>query len=217
MTTPPSKEAARAAAEIESPIIGISFHLTGTYPLLQHRFGEMAEAGLDKSTKKADTQVKKDYTPREMAEQNTYRLGDGSIGHPAHAIIRAMCDAGVNYKLKGSQQNLRFVVPAAVRSLDEYVRILDANLKPVTQVEVDSRSVVNQKVKARVMCHRARIDTWTASGRISLDTELLDEEMAHKLLNEAGRRLGIGAFRPQSRGPFGTFRVTKFMKFKLDL
>lgn len=200
----------------QSPIIGIMFHITGTYPLLQHRFGEMAEAGLDKSTRGADTKVRKDYSPREMAEQNCYRLGDGSIGHPSQAIIRAMCDAGVNYKLKGSRQSLRFVVPAAVRSLDEYVRVLDLDLKPVTAVEVDSRSVVNQKVKARVMCHRARIEQWVAQGRLSLDTELLDEEMAQKLLTDAGRRLGIGAFRPQSRGPFGTFRVTKFERIELE-
>jgi hypothetical protein len=202
--------------ETESPIVGIEFHLTGTYPLLQHRFGEVAEAGLDKTTKMAD-KVAKHRTPREWAEINCYRLSDGSIGHPSQAIIRAMCDAGVNYKLKGSRQSLRFVVPAAVRALNEWVRILDLEGKPVTQVEVDSRPVVNQKVKARVMCHRARIEHWVAAGKFSLDTELLSEEMAQQLLTDAGRRLGIGAFRPQSRGPFGVFRVTKFEQTKIDL
>lgn len=214
MTHPGSKQKVEAEA---SPIVGIEFHLTGTYPLLQHRFGEMAEAGLAKSTKGAD-KVKREMTPRDTAESNCYRLGDGSIGHPSQAIVRAMCDAGVNYKMKGSRQSLRFVVPAAVRSLDEYVKIVDpVTLEPVKDIEVDSRSVVNQKVKARVMCYRARIENWTAVGRVSLDTELLDEEMAQKLLTDAGRRLGIGAFRPQSRGPFGTFRVTKFARVDIDI
>ena len=31
-----------------------------------------------------------------------------------------------------------------------------------------------------------------------------------KLLQEAGQSIGIGDFRPEKRGPFGTFRVVKF-------
>ncbi len=206
----------KPATVSESAIVGIEFELTGTYPLLQHRFGDVAEAGLDKAAKAAD-KVQRNLPSRDVAEQNAYRLGDGTIGHPSQAIIRAMCDAGVNYKLKGSRQSLRFVVPAAVRSLSEYVKILGLDGKPVKQIEVDSRSVVNQKVKARVMCYRAKIENWVAAGQFALDTELLSEEMAQQLLSDAGRRLGIGAFRPQSRGPFGTFRVTKFERCKIEI
>ena len=32
----------------------------------------------------------------------------------------------------------------------------------------------------------------------------------NQLLNEAGQNIGIGDFRPEKRGPFGTFRVTEF-------
>jgi hypothetical protein len=34
--------------------------------------------------------------------------------------------------------------------------------------------------------------------------------MAQQLLTEAGQSIGIGDFRPEKRGPFGTFRVIKF-------
>jgi hypothetical protein len=33
---------------------------------------------------------------------------------------------------------------------------------------------------------------------------------AQMLLNEAGVSVGIGDFRPEKRGPFGTFLVTSF-------
>ena len=38
--------------------------------------------------------------------------------------------------------------------------------------------------------------------------------MRHELLTEAGETIGIGDFRPEKRGPFGTFRVTKFAEKK---
>jgi hypothetical protein len=64
------------------------------------------------------------------------------------------------------------------------------------------------------MRYRPRFDQWGAKFRLILNDQMLSSEDAHRLLNEAGESIGIGDFRPEKRGPFGTFRVTKFEEIK---
>ena len=64
--------------------------------------------------------------------------------------------------------------------------------------------------KGRIMRYRPRFNEWGARFDLLLDDNALDAEMAHQLLNEAGQSIGIGDFRPEKRGPFGTFRVVRF-------
>ena len=60
------------------------------------------------------------------------------------------------------------------------------------------------------MRHRPRFDVWSAEFDLVINDDLLDPATAHVLLQEAGLSFGIGDFRPEKRGPFGTFRVTKW-------
>ena len=64
--------------------------------------------------------------------------------------------------------------------------------------------------KGRIMRHRPRFDQWGAQFSLLVDDDQLALETAHQLLNEAGNSIGIGDFRPEKRGPFGTFRVTRW-------
>jgi hypothetical protein len=57
------------------------------------------------------------------------------------------------------------------------------------------------------MRHRPRFDCWSAQFSLSINDEILPEDFVHQLLNEAGLQQGIGDFRPEKRGQFGTFRV----------
>jgi hypothetical protein len=43
-----------------------------------------------------------------------------------------------------------------------------------------------------------------------VDDTLMKVEDAQMLLEQSGLSIGIGDFRPEKRGPFGTFRVTRF-------
>lgn len=81
---------------------------------------------------------------------------------------------------------------------------------PAKDFEVDSRPVTIPATKGRIMRHRPRFDQWGAAFEMQINDDLLSVDMAHQLLNEAGLSIGIGDFRPEKRGPFGTFRVTKF-------
>lgn len=182
----------------------IQVEIRGVTPLLIHRFNEHAEQG--RTTRRVETTNR---DPREEATKNAYIADDGTYYFSAFSIPGCMGNAGASHKSTGSRKSLRYVVPSAVRMLTDKVTILNGT-GPAKAFEVDSRPVTIPATKGRVMRHRPRFDQWGAKFDLLLDDQLLSPEMAQQLLTEAGQSIGIGDFRPEKRGPFGTFRVIKF-------
>ena len=182
----------------------IQVEIRGTTPLLIHRFGEAAEQG--KATRMVEVAER---NPREEATKAAYIAEDGTFYFSAFAISGAMGAAGASHKVKGSRKSLRFVVPSAVRVPTDTITILNG-AGPAKDFEVDGRPVTIPATKGRIMRYRPRFDCWGAQFDLLVNDELLSVEMAHRLLQEAGQSIGVGDFRPEKRGPFGTFRVTRF-------
>lgn len=182
----------------------ITVEIRGTSPLLIHRFGEDAEQA--KATRRI---VVDQRDPLTEATKHAYIAPDGTYYFSAFAIPNAMGAAGSNHKVKGSRKTLRFIVPSAVRVTADTITILNGE-GPAKRFEVDSRPVTIPATKGRIMRHRPRFDCWGAKFDLVIDDSAISPETAHQLLNEAGQSIGIGDFRPEKRGPFGTFRVTAF-------
>lgn len=182
----------------------VSIEIRGTTPLLIHRFTEQAEQG--KATRRV---IVDSQNPRDEATKNAYIAKDGTFYFSAFAITNAMGNAGANHKMRGSRKTLRYVVPSSVRVTSETITIMNGS-GPAKNFEVDSRPVTIPATKGRIMRHRPRFDEWGAKFDLLIDDNSLAVETAHQLLQEAGQGIGIGDFRPEKRGPFGTFRVVKF-------
>jgi len=179
--------------------------ITGTTALLQNRFDEKAEASLGKSTR---TVVRKKETPRKAAERACYQDKEGEYYMPAACITRMLSEAGSNHKLTGSRKSAKYAVYAAVFLPDETLTILNGDgATPAAKFEVDSRPVVIRVVGARIMRHRPRFDEWSIAFSARINDDVLPPDFVHQLMSEGGQQVGIGDFRPQCRGPFGTFNV----------
>ena len=85
---------------------------------------------------------------------------------------------------------------------------------PAKDYEVDSRPVVIPSTKGRIMRHRPRFDHWSMRFSMRINEDLLPEDFVHQLLDEGGLQGGIGDFRPQKFGPYGTFLVTEWKNGK---
>lgn len=186
----------------------IQVEIRGTSPLLIHRFSEDSEQS--KSTRRIQVS---DRDPRTEATKAAYIAQDGTFYFSAFSIPNSMGNAGSNHKMRGSRKTLRFIVPSAVRVTSEAITILNGN-GPAKDFEVDARPVTIPATKGRIMRYRPRFDQWGAKFSLMLDDNSLSIEDAHRLLDEAGQFIGIGDFRPEKRGPFGCFRVTKFEELK---
>lgn len=184
--------------------------IEGIAALLQHRFGEAAEGDVAAPTRLVGNNR---GTPRDEAESVSYRLPDGSQYHPGAAIARLLREAGANHKIKGSRRSVKFAIPSAVIVVEDAIPLFNPDDgAPLTGFEVDSRPVVIPATKGRVMRHRPRHDRWAMTFSLEIDDDLLPPDFVQQLLEEGGRKLGIGDFRPEKGGPFGRFAITKWQK-----
>lgn len=184
----------------------VEVEIKGTAPLLVHRFTEQSES------EKATRRVKVGRTdPREEAKNNAYIAEDGTFYVSAFSIPNCMANAGSNHKMRGSRKTLRFIVPSAVMMRQDTITILNGNA-PAPDFEVDSRPVTIPATKGKIMRHRPRFNEWNMKFNLHINDNMLALDDAHMLLNEAGQTVGIGDFRPEKRGPFGTFLVSSFQE-----
>lgn len=177
--------------------------IAGTTPLLQHRFTEETEQ--EKATRKV---LVSRGTPREEADKVAYRDNEGRFYFPGAAIARLLREAGGNHKLKGSRKSARYVVPAAVLVTEDTITLRNGDCKTLAETfEVDSRPVTIPATKGRIMRHRPRFDCWSATFNLRINDTILPPDFVHQLLVEGGQQIGVGDFRPEKGGPFGTFNV----------
>lgn len=182
----------------------VHVRIKGTTALLHQRFNESSE--LPGATRQV---LVNRGTPREEAERVCYRLKNGDFYFPGAAIARLLREAGANHKMKGSRRSAKYLVPSATLVLNDAIVLLNGDGESkMADFEVDSRPVVIPSTKGRVMKHRPRFDCWSAVFELRINESLLPVDFIHQLLNEGGQQIGIGDYRPEKGGPFGTFQVT---------
>jgi hypothetical protein len=142
-------------------------------------------------------------SPREEAAGRAYADDKGQLYLPGANLFAALIAAGVFHKIGRRQVTTRdtSLIPAGV-TIEELVCPLGTD-----HFEVDSRSVVNQTTRGRIMCHRPRLDKWRVSFTLDVDTTVFDPRLVRAVLDDAGKKIGVGNFRPARKGPFGKFVV----------
>ena len=180
-------------------MIQIQAWLEGVTPLLMNRATEEALSG---ATRRNTVEEPED--PRTIADRGVYRI-DRQLGIPGAAIARLLREAGSAHKAKGSRKSIKYIVPAACLVLDDLCGLyLRDRRTPLVDFEVDSRPVTIPATKGRVMRHRARANEWATVVRIRLNEGIMAEAVLRHLLIEGTQQIGLGDFRPEKGGPFGT-------------
>lgn len=184
--------------------MNITATIEGISPLLMHRFGESEELAGETRSVKIES-----MTPRDAAERTAFRK-DGRLYIPGAAPARLLREAGSAHKQRGTRKSLKYIVPAAVIVTTDIIFLHGPSGAPLTEIEVDSRPVTIPATKGRIMRHRARIEKWRAAIPLEIDETVLDAATIHQLLEEGGRRIGIGDYRPERGGPYGRFAIIEW-------
>jgi hypothetical protein len=182
--------------------------IEGTTPLLMNRFTDEAAAKVSGGT--STVMAGNKGTPREQAAKKTYEDEHGVLHIPGTNIFRAIIDAGTFHKAGKSKITTQksSLVPAAMALLELTCPLATKNGAP--KWEVDSRAVVIPSTGGRIMCHRPRVDEWRLSFTLEVDTGMFTLPLVRQLLDDAGKRIGLGDFRPSRKGPFGRFVVVSW-------
>lgn len=166
--------------------------ITGTAPLLMHRYPMEPIEALEKRSAK------------EQAEISAYRHPEtGELYVPGVAIQRALIGAATFSKGKG-RSTLQKVAAACLFVSPEYA------LLGTKDFIIDSRPVVIAATKGRVVRHRARLDHWSVTVKLEWDDTLLTENQVRRIVDDCGSRVGLLEFRPERKGPYGRFVVTSW-------
>lgn len=180
----------------------IKITIQGTSPLLMNAFTDAAAANTGTSA----ALVGSKGTPREQAARKVYADEAGNLFIPGPNIFSCLIAAGKFHKAgKSKVTTLKTsLIPAGITVVDL------ACLLGTKKFEVDSRSVVIPATGGRIMCHRPRLDQWQTTFTLDLDESMFSPQFVRAIVDDAGKKVGLGDFRPDRKGPFGRFVVTKW-------
>jgi hypothetical protein len=178
----------------------IDVEITGITPLMMNSPKYMIKKLMDgeNTTKKVVRDVEKTRDLKEEAERVAYRSKNGYLYLPSEAIKGCLLNAAVRKKTEKGFP-LKSIINANVYIEPNEISLGTKNYK------VDIRTCVLQG-RNRIVVARPVIETWKAHFTILVDYEL-SNTLVKNLLEEAGLRYGILAFRPAKGGTFGKFKI----------
>lgn len=199
-------EAPKGVIEGLKPLsIGIlDVTIKGTSPLIVHAWSQKALREMLTSQQMTKEQKKKAKENRAAKDPDAEFEGakyvvDGKDCFRTIAVKKAMVDAG--YALGISRAVVRQAVfiegdhfPIQFKRCEK--REDTVKVGPFTNRQADLR-------------YRPEYSDWSADLRLRYREDMVDEAQLLALLQSAGFSIGIGEWRPQKDGQFGTFEVVK--------
>lgn len=191
----------------------IEARIRGTAGLLQHAFGQSSMDSLQENAKKQTGTP--DYSLEWMDTMYTDR--QGLLVQPASHIEGAMQKAASSFKMKGKGgKTWKDPVKAYCYVLPDFIpHLRNGECVPAPTAdllngatEYLSVSVMRVKVQ-RAAVARSRLlvaPGWELAFTMEVQDEQLRPEVLETVLQEAGRAVGIGDYRPR----YGRFEVTYF-------
>lgn len=179
--------------------------IKGLTPYLMARFDISDLSGTTRrrsGSPNTDDQLKIEY------EKKAYKI-NGKYYIPATHILGCLTNAGKDIQIKGKKRANYSKPFASNIEINPEAIILD-NQKP----EMFVISGVNPNTKGRVLIARPRFNQWEVEFVLICEDDQISEEALKDGLDIGGRAVGIGSWRPEKRGKFGKFILTKFKEIK---
>jgi len=179
-------------------VVTLDVAIKGTAPLISHAWSTKAkQMMLDKQMGKKAPKVLKD--PVADYEASLYRLSDEGYGFPTTAFKLATV-GGARF-FKGS------VTMAALKPL-LFFHADDPSmaLTRIAGAPEPREDMVRVGMGTADIRYRAMFSDWSATLRVEFAPHMIDTDSVVALI-DAGGRIGVGEWRPEKGGTFGTYQV----------
>lgn len=184
----------------------ITIEIQGITPLICNRFTDEAAMASTNGDRGSSAGMDRG-TPQEIATAKLYVGLNGKPMIPSPNLLRSIVDGGAHTKLGKKQvTTARSSLLYACLSIDaaEVAIIHDQPWK------VDTRPVRIPSTGGRILTHRPMFDDWKLAFEVELDTSILNAKLLRQIVDDAGKRVGLGDFRPVCKGPFGKYLVVRW-------
>jgi hypothetical protein len=185
--------------------MNIKITIEGTTPLICNNFTDAAKMAATNGTRAAVIGSK--GSPREQAEAKLYVGASGKPMIPQPNLFRCIIDGGSFFKAgKSKVTTLKSsMIPSCVDVEGVEIPIISKD-----GWDVDTRAVRIPSTGGRILCHRPSFHDWALKFSLELDNEMMTDSLLREIVDAAGKRVGLGDFRPACKGPFGKFVVTSW-------
>ena len=177
--------------------------IEGVTPLILNRFHDAAQISATTGTRASTSSER--GTPQEQATLKLYTGADDKLVIPQPNVLSCLTAAGKFFKAGKSKVTTQksSLIPACVE-----IEGVDIPLVHKQPWRVDGRPVRIPATGGRILCYRPMFDDWALTFNLTLDTEVMTVKLLREIVDTAGKRIGLGDFRPDCKGPFGRFKVT---------
>lgn len=177
------------------PILGVS-------PLIMHRFSEKAKRQmLDAAQGRKTPKEPKD--PQAEYEAAFYRLQEGGFGFPADAFKQATVGAARFYGKQITMTALKQFIFIRGELADD-----GRQLVPIVSDQPQMREdIVRVGRGGTDLRYRPSFFPWSATLDVTYFTSVLTRSSVLSLIDAGGLAIGVGEWRPERDGTFGTYRI----------
>jgi hypothetical protein len=175
----------------------IKVTIEGTTPLLFNRFRDVQIEG--KSKKRTGAVAESDI------EDKLYLDEEENVCLPSVYLKNSISEASKQFKIVGKGKSTYSKLVASTIEIEPFMILLNTN-----NYEVFRISAVNPMTRGRMMTERPKFSKWSASFEIVLNDSAIPVSVLNEILEHAGKYVGIGDWRPQTKGMFGKFMITSF-------
>lgn len=192
----------------------ISFWIVGDFPLICHAWSHKARLEMLSKQTKATKAGREARKPEEDFVNSLYEMEEDVYGFPVTGIKKAILS--VAHKDKGIP---RTTVQAALWMYAEMVKVRPALAGAVCDVPLvrifGSEPEMREDMvrigaglnKTASIAYRAQFSTWAMKLNIKLNSSLVTPDQLATLVNEAGMATGLGEWRNEKSGVFGSFHL----------
>ena len=200
-------------------LVRVTVAVSGITPLLMNRMTAETLEGIRRKTKKPKTQQRPEK-PRDEAEPKVYVTEKGAPYWPVENLFSCWVGAGQFVRLDGKRQvstAKATVLPAFLTIEDPIILLVENPSDPEqewrpAEWEVDMRQGRNPNGGEAVCLVRPRFDKWGFRISVLVDTNEVGINIAREVIEQGGKRMGIGDFRPQRKGQFGKYQLIQWQE-----
>lgn len=183
-----------AEETLNVPIIGVS-------PLIIHKFSEKAKRQMLDAAQGRHT-PKQPKDPQAEYESALYLLENGGFGFPADAFKQATVGAARFYGKQLSMTGLKQFIFFRGEIGDDGRALVPIQGEP--QMRED---VVRIGRGGHELRYRPQFYPWSAVLSVTYFTSVLTRESVLSLIDAGGLAVGVGDWRPERDGTFGTYKI----------
>ena len=124
---------------------------------------------------------------------------------PSMMFYKSFCQAAIEYKQpQNKKKNMSFLVGATVSFEEEKIPLKGKYSVFEEWVRIPPRT------GAAVKIGRPMFKDWSCGFVLMVDDEMWEAALLRNIITTAGKLVGIGAWRPGLKGPYGRFAIKRF-------